>query len=115
MNVQAGTRALSASDWVRLKRLQGARYFQTQDLTRSTVCVQPETGRRVYAEFGVSKIRRPASAWTDYKASQTGDYVLESQNTETKSRSLTAHTLCESGNVCRESSAISHNWICRPK
>lgn len=93
-NVQAGTRGLSAGDWIRLKRLQGARNYQTDkdsDITNSTLRLEPESGRRVYTEFGTSKIRRPASSWTDFIASQKADYVLESQNAESKSRSLTAN------------------------
>lgn len=96
-NVQAGTRGLSASDWVRIKRLRGSRNFQSDkdgDITNSTIRLEPTTGRRIYTEFGTSKIRRPASFWTDYRASQTVDYVLESQNSETKSRRLDIHRIC---------------------
>lgn len=107
-NVQAGTRGLSAGDWIRLKRLQaprGAVYYKSgvtspppaeynKDITNSVLRLEPESGRRVYTEFGTSKIRRPASSWTDYIASQTADYVLESQNTETKSRELAINNVC---------------------
>lgn len=110
-NVQAGTRGLSAGDWIRLKRLQGARntiYYTNsvnspplveynKDITNSTLRLEPESGRRVYTEFGTSKIRRPASSWTDFVASQKSDYVLETQNPETKSRSLDIQKVCSCG------------------
>lgn len=110
-NVSAGTRGLSAGDWIRLKRLQGARQFQSDkngDVTNSTLRVEAKTGRHVYTEFGTSKIRRPASLWTDYRAAQTADYVLESQNSNTKGRSLTAHKVCR----CGTTDVIKHNGLC---
>jgi hypothetical protein len=98
-NIQAGTRGLSAGDWIRLQRLRGSRNFQSdkdQDITNpSPVLLETTQGaRRIFTEFGTSKIRRPASFWTDYRASQTADYVLEAQNSETKSRSLDIQKVC---------------------
>ena len=121
-NVQAGTRGLSAGDWIRLKRLQQARgqvYYVSnvasppppeynKDITNSTLRLQPESGRHVYTEFGTSKIRRPASSWTDYRASQTADYVLEAQDSETKSRALTSNKVC----TCDTTDAIKHTGRC---
>jgi hypothetical protein len=113
-NVQAGTRGLSASDWIRLRRLRGSREY-TNDSTVDVINPSPtllETtkgARRVFTEFGTSKIRRPASFWTDYRASQTVDYVLESQNSETKSRSLTANKVC----TCDpQPNPVKHNGLC---
>lgn len=98
-NVQAGTRGLSAGDWIRIKRLRGAREFQNDkdgDVTNPppTLLETTKGARRVFTEFGTSKIRRPASSWTDYRASQTADYVLEGQDSLTKSRTLTANVVC---------------------
>lgn len=96
-NVSAGTRGLSAGDWIRLKRLQGAREFQNDkdgDVTNSTLRLEAKSGRHVYTDFGTSKIRRPASSWTDYRAARSADYVLETQNSDTKSRSLTVNYVC---------------------
>lgn len=93
-NAQAQTRGLSAGDWVRLKRLTGARsngYSNgTTDgvLTESSPIFNKDVNPTVipqlpyslpihsYKVVGTSKIRRTASAWTDYRASQTADYVL---------------------------------------
>lgn len=96
-NVQAGTRGLSAGDWVRLQRLRGANRYvseSSKDIVNPAPRLEPESGRRVFTDVGTSKIRRPASSWTDYRASQTADYVLEGQDSLTKSRSLTAKVVC---------------------
>jgi hypothetical protein len=97
-NAQQGTRGLSAGDWVRLQRLRGARsngYSNSSTnglLTSSSPIynkdvVPPQFPQQyylggsinVFSTTGTSKIRRAASNWTDYVASQTADYVLTSQ------------------------------------
>lgn len=112
-NIQRGTRGLSAGDWVRLQRLRGARNFQADkpnDIINPPPRLEPETGRRVYTEFGTSKIRRPASGHTDYIASQTVDYVLELPSGSCGvGKELIINKLC----TCVPRSAISHNGICR--
>jgi hypothetical protein len=104
-DIQRGTRGLSAGDWVRLQRLRGARNFQSDkngDITNPPPRSEPESGRRVYTEFGTSKIRRPASSWTDYTAAQTADYVIETPaGTCGVGRSLTINRICS----CATSSA----------
>jgi hypothetical protein len=95
-NAQAGTRGLSAADWTRLKRLRGARQNgysngSTDGLLTSTSPIynkdiSPVTPGQfvpglnsainVFRTSGTSKIRRTASSWTDYRASQTADYVV---------------------------------------
>jgi hypothetical protein len=104
-NIQRGTRGLSAGDWVRLQRLRGSRNFQTDkpgDITNPEARSEPESGRRVYTEFGTSKIRRPASGYTDFIASQTADYVIQTPiGTCGVSRNLTIKRICD----CRTSSA----------
>lgn len=98
-NIQRGTRGLSAGDWVRLQRLRGARNFQSDKNGDITNPVGPhlevKTSRSVYTEIGTSKIRRPASSYTDYIASQTADYVLESTNsTNLVGKDLTQNWVC---------------------
>jgi hypothetical protein len=82
-NAQTQTRGLSAGDWVRLKRLIGARTYQTVNLdTDKDIATAPQPQLPYHLPIhsfkvvGTSKIRRAASAWTDYRASQTADYVL---------------------------------------
>lgn len=87
-NAQQGTRGLSAGDWIRLKRLRGATTYQTVNLntnkdiypTQSNQFeIHNSTAIMSFPVVGTSKIRRAASNWTDYIASQTADYILTSQ------------------------------------
>jgi len=108
-NVQRGPRRMDASDWTRIKKLNGARgnmyvvYGPVSPappplltgITNPDPRLEPESGRRVYTEFGTSKIRRPASNYTDYVASQTADYVLESVDPTNK-----------------VGKNLYHNWVC---
>jgi hypothetical protein len=111
-NIQRGPTRMDAGDWIRMKRLAGAKMYKTQN-TKDTVNpsprLEPESGRRVYTEFGISKIRRVASDWTNYVASQTGDYVLENTNPSNGiGKQLTVYKVCS----CQTKSAIKHNWKC---
>lgn len=72
---------------MRLRRLRGARTYVSNDLGTNVdidVPTQPQasysTAALVPRTTGGSKIRRPASNWTDYLASQTADIVYKSQN-----------------------------------
>lgn len=86
-NAQQGTRGLSAGDWVRLKRLRGAKTYSSVNLATNKDIVPPQFPQQyylggainVFSTTGTSKIRRTASNWTDYIASQTADFVLTSQ------------------------------------
>jgi hypothetical protein len=94
-NIQRGPRRMDAGDWVRLKRLGGSKYYlaeQPQDIINPPPRLETENGRRVFTEFGTSKIRRPASNWVDFVASQTADYVLESG--VAGSKTLVANGIC---------------------
>jgi hypothetical protein len=137
-NAQQGTRGLSAGDWVRLQRLRGAR-ANAYDYTEGNVSVkgvlttnvdiappqmiqQPihntNAAIKVYPVVGTSKIRRPASNWTDYVASQTADYVLSSQaglnqtsvvNKQTKLCSCaTPITLSTKVGICTKCNQTTH-------
>ena len=91
---------MDASDWIRLKRLQGSRNFEADkpnDITNPDPRSEVKTGRRVYTEFGTSRIRRTASSWIDYKAAQTADYVLESTNNTLVAKNLTINRVCRCG------------------
>lgn len=115
---------MDASDWTRIKKLNGARgnmyvvYGPTSPapiplltgITNPNPRTEVETGRRVYTEFGTSKIRRPASHYTDYVASQTIDYVLETPAGSCGvGKALTINKVC----TCDTRSAIKHNGLCR--
>ena len=102
-NASQGTRGLSAGDWVRIQRIKAAKGYGNTTGNNSGASntatsamyplnkdiAPPEAGQQPYgtallipyAAAGTSKILRPASSWTDYVASQTGDYISVSQNT----------------------------------
>ena len=84
-NGQMQTRGLSAADWTRLKRLNGAKNYKDVNLDTNKD-INPPTHPQlphglpihVYRVGGSSKIRRPASDWIAYRASQTADYPTPS-------------------------------------
>lgn len=86
-NAQQGTRGLSAGDWTRLQRLrQATTYLNTIQTNEDVIAIpntkgiHPHSSRSTLAfnGQGISKIRRPASNWTDYTAFKTGDFVISS-------------------------------------
>lgn len=126
-NAQQGTRGLSAGDWVRLKRLQGAKTYQSVNLNTNkdiaptnapSFLVHNNSAINVFDVVGTSKIRRTASNWTDYIASQTADFVLSSQaattspsviNSVTKLCSCSAPTYSvNKGGICTKCNLTTH-------
>jgi hypothetical protein len=102
-NAQQGTRGLSAGDWVRLKRLRGAKTYSSVNLATNKDIAPTQFPQQyylggainVYSTTGTSKIRRTASNWTDYIASQTADFVTTAQaSTTSPSVTNTATRLC---------------------
>ena len=101
-NASQGTRGLSAGDWIRIQRIKAAKGYGittgnnsgANNTATSAIyplnkdIAPPEPGQMPYGKAllipyegaGTSKILRPASSWTDYIASQTGDFVTVSQN-----------------------------------
>jgi hypothetical protein len=86
-NSQAGTRGLSAGDWTRLQRIRGAKTYVTVNLTTNKDIAPTPVAQTPYTlsslikpVIGTDRIRRPASMWTDYLASQRADFVLQSAN-----------------------------------
>lgn len=125
-NAQQGTRGLSAGDWIRLQRLKGARTYST-DLSTNKDIAPTQSNQypvhntnaaiKVYPVVGTSKIRRPASNWTDYKASQTVDFVLSGRstlnattvtNTVTKLCSCNSTPLATKTGICTKCNATTH-------
>ena len=85
-NNQRGTVGLSAGDWVRLQRLRGSKPYVSVNLSTDK---DIDSNRGV----GVGRIRRPASMWSDYVASQTADFV-RSANRELNGNTLSLTKLC---------------------
>jgi hypothetical protein len=136
-NAQQGTRGLSAGDWIRLQRLRGARSngysnsstsglltptssIYNKDISptqASQIEIHNNSAINVFPVVGTSKIRRPASNWTDYIASQTADFVLSSEanvnstsikNTVTKLCSCTSTTLSTKVGICTKCNQTTH-------
>lgn len=125
-NAQQGTRGMSASDWIRMQRLRGASTYKTVNLTTNKDISPPQNSQdeihnksaiNVFPVAGSSRIRRPASSWTDYVASQTADYVLSSQvattgtsikNTINKVCTCTTTTLSTKQGICTKCNATTH-------
>ena len=126
-NAQQGTRGMSASDWIRLQRLKGATTYKTVNLNTNKDIAPPQSNQleihnlngaiNIFPVVGTSKIRRTASNWTDFVASQTADYVLSSQNglnqtsvknTINKVCTCTTTTLSTKNGVCGKCNATTH-------
>jgi hypothetical protein len=117
-NAQMGTRGLSAGDWVRLQRMRQNRTYLTTIRTNEDILALPNPknihpnaskGTLPLHGYGISKIRRPASSWTEYIASQTSDFVLPSQaNIDGTSIKNTRTTLCN----CVSTTVITKTGAC---
>lgn len=128
-NAQQGTRGMSASDWIRLKRIKGATTYKTVNLDTNKDIVPPSNPQiqvhnngaiNVFPVVGTSKIRRPASSWTDYIASQTADYITSAQaattgtsvrNTVRKVCTCTTSTLSTKQGICTKCNQTTHVCI----
>lgn len=97
-NSQMQTRGMSASDFIRMKKLRAMRQYYTSQQTSYQDSVvgsnkdinTPPTPQVAYKlpmhhfkTVGTSKIRRPASDWTAFKASQTMDFPTHTNNVPT--------------------------------
>jgi hypothetical protein len=115
-NIQRGPRRMDAGDWIRLKRLGGAKYYQTDkpnDIINPPPRLETRDGaRHVYTEFGTSKIRRPASNYTDFKASQTADYILESVGLRGEKVLSGKQLYCDRKGCETTYDIVKHNGLC---
>lgn len=100
-NVQQGTRGLSAGDWIRIKRLEGARRYEMDKPLDIAPVMNPQLpynkAMNIAPIVGTSRIRRTASSWSDYIASQNTDYILESGVAGTKTLTGIKIKLCDCG------------------
>ena len=125
-NNQAGTRGLSAADWTRLKRLNGANTYATVIATNKDTNVPtiPQTPHSVPMliprRTGESRIQRTNGQWLDYKASQTADYIYsKSQPSNTNAKNLQLTRLCDCTTVslnvdrtgCKKCGVYTHKTI----
>ena len=127
-NVNDGTRGLSAGDWIRLKRINGAKGYgvMTNNATSpngtATSAIYPlnkdispkNPEQRAYGKAllipydaaGTPKTLRTASNWTDYVASQKADFVTNAQ-TKLDAAGIT-QTITEVCDASRNSSILAN-------
>jgi hypothetical protein len=127
-NVNDGTRGLSAGDWIRLKRINGAKGYgvMTNNATSpngtATSAIYPlnkdisptNPPQRSYGKAllipydgaGTPKTLRTASNWTDYVASQKADYVTNAQ-TNVNAAGIT-QTITEVCDATRDSTILEN-------
>ena len=127
-NVNDGTRGLSAGDWIRLKRINGAKGYgvMTNNATSpngtATSAIYPlnkdisptNPPQRLYGKAllipydaaGTPKTLRTASNWTDYVASQKADFVTNAQ-TKLDAAGIT-QTITEVCDASRNSSILAN-------
>ena len=125
-NNQTGTRGLSAADWTRLKRLNGAKTYATvvstnEDTNVPTIPQLPHSVPMLIPRHtGESRIQRTNSQWIDYKASQVADYIVSTTDTNnTNAKSLKLRRLCDCAvttlNVdrtgCKKCAVYTHKTI----
>jgi hypothetical protein len=124
-NSQAGTRGLSAGDWTRLQRIRGAKTYVTvnlstnKDIAPTPVAQTPYTlSALIKPVVGTDRIRRPASMWTDYLASQRADFVLQRYNngggfvlTDTNLCNCSTSTLSTRRTGCTKCAVFVHKSI----
>jgi hypothetical protein len=136
-NASLGTRGLSAGDWIRLKRINGAKGYglttgnasSPNGNATSTIYPRnkdispPEPPQQVYGKAllipydaaGTHKILRTASDWTNYVASQKADYVTSAQTvgangTATPGITQTLNEVCDGStdkNILQNKPALS--------
>jgi len=124
-NMQTGTRGLSAGDWVRLQRIRGAKTYATVNLdTDKDISPPPnpqvphDPSTLIKPVVGTSRIRRTASQWTDYQASQTADFVTSKSNgvngnilSVTKICSCVTTSLTTRTTGCKKCGVFTHKTI----
>jgi hypothetical protein len=124
-NASRGVNGVSAGDWVRLKRLQGSRSngYSSNGLLNPTSPifnkdVAPTTSLQVpyglpihvFPVAGSSKIRRPASNWTDHIAFKNADVVFSKQaSPDNATTVLTRYRLCD----CTKTNLADKDSVCR--
>jgi len=125
-NNQTGTRGLSAADWTRLKRLNGAKTYATVIANNTDINVPTP----LQAKYGValliprhtgeSRIQRTNGQWLDYKASQTADFIYSKSNiNNTNAKNLQLTRLCNCTTVslnvdrtgCKKCGVYTHKTI----
>ena len=111
------TRGLSAGDWTRLQKLRQSRNYTLQpgsDIITVPMNQLPYSPPLLTSKVvGTSRIRRSASNYTDYIASQKADFVTSSKNAN-NSTTLSVTKLC-SCTTTTLNTKVGNCQICRFK
>ena len=98
-NTQAGTRLTSSSDWTRMKKLRAlgqGKWNNSENASTELPILQStrNVSLLIPRTTGTSKYRNMASDWTNFKAFNTADYVLQSQQTGNIGKTLSRIRIC---------------------
>jgi hypothetical protein len=108
-NVQRGPNRMDSGDWTRMLRLRGSVGPVSVTPNPPPVpCCTNGTAPKRYPEFGLSRIQKPASAYTDYVAANTLTYYVQRPASPCGANQLVANAICR----CEESAVIKHNPVC---
>ena len=103
-NVQRGPNRMDASDWTRMLKLRGVTSYP-QPGNPAPIIIR---GVGKYTEFGLSRIQRPASVYTDYVAGHKLKYVLQTPANSCDAKNLFGYSICN----CDTLNVIKHNGVC---
>lgn len=105
--------SLSASDWTRIQRLRQVRAYATELSTNEDIAPPvPLISARRHV-VGTSRIRRQASKWTDYLASQHFSYQSKTVGTN-GAPVISLTTLCNCSTTTI-TSLYTGCFVCRKK
>ena len=118
-NAQAGTRLTSSGDWTRLKRLRGIGKVGwnagTPGVNNPSTNPSTPVSQVAYSKAmliprraGPSRIQNTASDWINYRAYNTADYTIKSQQTGTTGKTITVKKLCS----CSVPYAVAKQGLC---
>jgi len=103
---------MDSSDWIRMKRLAAFYRNATPNVDASPIpCCTGVRNVKRYSEFGVPRIQRPASFYTDGIAAARLRYVLQTPTDscgDNGAKALTAYWVCG----CGSTDVVKHNGVC---
>jgi hypothetical protein len=96
-NSQAGTRLTSSSDWTRIKKLRAVGRGGWNNAASNNIPFAQNTYSKtmlIPRHAGASKYQNLSSDWTNLKAFNAADYVVQSQQSGNVGKNLVAIKIC---------------------
>jgi len=110
-NVQRGVNRMDSGDWTRMLRLKGSvNGVSVTPNPPPVACCAANRNVKRYNEFGLSRIQKPASAYTDYLAANSVVYVLQTPADSCDAKAMTAYAICNNCSTVKD--IVSHNGVC---